>query len=387
GQEEGGGARGAGPADPESARLHREDHEHRDLRLRPAPLQRLHPDDGEGRHPRPRVHGRGGGGGARREEPQGGRPRRRPLPDRVRQLQRVPRRGVLAVRELQPERAPPRGALRPLDVRHLRLLAPHRRLRRRAGRVRAGAVRRRGAAQDRERLHRRAGALPVGHPPHRLHGRGDVRHPARRRDRGLGRGAGRAVRDRERPHARRRAGDRDRPVPVPAGHGARPGRRHRRDQLRAARRHLGGRGAQGAHRRARPRQVHRRGGARGAHPRPALRLRPRQAGDDARDRPADRGPRGDHGVPERGHGLGDRRLRGLRRQVPDGLPDEPLDHDQERADPRAPLHEAAAGAHPPRRDRPHLRDHAHPPAAGRREGLRHLREQAGQLREGGAEGV
>ena len=41
------------------------DHLDGDLRFGPAPLQRLHPDDGEGRHPRPRVHGRGGGGGAR----------------------------------------------------------------------------------------------------------------------------------------------------------------------------------------------------------------------------------------------------------------------------------------------------------------------------------
>ncbi len=36
-----------------------QDHLDGDLRLRPAPLRRLHPDDGEGRHPRPRVHGRG----------------------------------------------------------------------------------------------------------------------------------------------------------------------------------------------------------------------------------------------------------------------------------------------------------------------------------------
>ena len=39
---------------------------HRDLRLRPAPLRRLHPHHGEGRHPRPRVHGRGGRGRPRR---------------------------------------------------------------------------------------------------------------------------------------------------------------------------------------------------------------------------------------------------------------------------------------------------------------------------------
>ena len=53
-----------GPEDPQRSRRDREDHLHRDLRLRPAPLRRLHPHDGEGRHPRPRVHGRG-----RRERP------------------------------------------------------------------------------------------------------------------------------------------------------------------------------------------------------------------------------------------------------------------------------------------------------------------------------
>ena len=37
-----------------------------DLRLGPAPLQRLHADDEEGRHPRPRVHGRSRRGRARR---------------------------------------------------------------------------------------------------------------------------------------------------------------------------------------------------------------------------------------------------------------------------------------------------------------------------------
>ena len=35
-------------------------------------------------------------------------------------------------------------------------------------------------------LARRAGAVPVGHLPHRLHGRGDVRHQAGRLDRRLG---------------------------------------------------------------------------------------------------------------------------------------------------------------------------------------------------------
>jgi uncharacterized membrane protein len=60
------------------------DHLDRHLRLRPAPLRRLHPDDEEGRHPRPRVHGRGGRGRPRGQEPQGRRPRRGPVPDRLR---------------------------------------------------------------------------------------------------------------------------------------------------------------------------------------------------------------------------------------------------------------------------------------------------------------
>ena len=50
---------GARSADPQPARRHRQGHGDRDLRLRPAPLRRLHPDDGARRHPRPRVHGRG----------------------------------------------------------------------------------------------------------------------------------------------------------------------------------------------------------------------------------------------------------------------------------------------------------------------------------------
>ena len=45
-------------------------------------------------------------------------------------------------------------------------------------RVRPGAVRRRGAAEDRVGPHRRAGAVPVRHPADRVHGRRDVRHPA-----------------------------------------------------------------------------------------------------------------------------------------------------------------------------------------------------------------
>ena len=61
-----------------------------------------------------------------------------------------------------------------------------RRLRRRTGRVCAGALRRRRTAQGAGGHHRRAGALPLGHPAHRLHGRRDVRHPAGRHHRRLG---------------------------------------------------------------------------------------------------------------------------------------------------------------------------------------------------------
>ncbi len=74
------------PQDPEPAGRDRQDHVHRDLRLRPPPLQRLHAVDAEGRHPRPRVHGRSGRGRTRRVESQGRRPRGRALHHRLRSL-------------------------------------------------------------------------------------------------------------------------------------------------------------------------------------------------------------------------------------------------------------------------------------------------------------
>ena len=98
------GQRRPRPEDPQPPRRDREDHLDRDLRLGPAPLRRLHPDHGEGRHPRPRVHGRGRRGRPRRDEPQGGRPGRRAVPDRLRRLLRLPARAVLALRELQSQR-------------------------------------------------------------------------------------------------------------------------------------------------------------------------------------------------------------------------------------------------------------------------------------------
>ena len=98
-----------------SARRDRPDHLDGDLRLRPAPLQRLHADDAVRRHPRPRVHGRGRRGRAGGEEPQGRRPRRRPVPDRLRQLPAVRAADVLALRELQSQRLDGREDVRPRD--------------------------------------------------------------------------------------------------------------------------------------------------------------------------------------------------------------------------------------------------------------------------------
>ena len=49
----------AGSPDSEPARRDRQDHVNRDLRIGPPHLRRIHSDDGEGRHARPRVHGRG----------------------------------------------------------------------------------------------------------------------------------------------------------------------------------------------------------------------------------------------------------------------------------------------------------------------------------------
>ena len=97
--------------------------------------------------------------------------------------------------------------LRPYDRGPLRLHPPDRRLRGRAGRVRACPLCRRGTGQDSRRSDRRAGALPRRHLPDRLAGGGAVRHPADRHGLRLGRRPGRPVRDPERRDARRRAGD------------------------------------------------------------------------------------------------------------------------------------------------------------------------------------
>ena len=109
--------------------------------------------------------------------------------------------------------------------------------------------------------------------------------------------------------------------PYRLAHGARASRRDRDDQLRRGRR---ARRAEGDDRRARPGRLHRRRRAwRRTATAPVVRLRPREAGDEAGDRPAARAARGDPRLPQRRHRLGHRRLRRLHRQVPDGRGHEP----------------------------------------------------------------
>ena len=145
------------------------------------------------------------------------------------------RRGNWSVCErTQPQQEPRRPRLRPHHRRPVRLHPPHRRLRRRPGRVRARALCRRRADQDSGRPDRRTGAVPRRHLSDRLAGRGAVRHPADRHRRGLGRGPGRAVRDPQRRDARRRAGHLHRQRARAARHGARRRRRSRSTSTRRA---------------------------------------------------------------------------------------------------------------------------------------------------------
>ena len=146
--------------------------------------------------------------------------------DRVRRLPRVRGADVLAVRELEPQRVDRREADGSSTRGRIRLFAHDGRIRGRAGRIRTRPVRGRRTAQGARRHAGRKGTVPVGHLPHGLHCRRDVRHQAGRHDRGLGMRAGRPVRDRERENARCRADHRDRPLCGAARDGRRQGGRH-----------------------------------------------------------------------------------------------------------------------------------------------------------------
>ena len=107
--------------------------------------------------------------------------------------------------------------------------------------------------------------------------------------------------------------------------------------------------------------------------------------DDARNRPSTGAASGDHGVPQRRHGVGGWRVRRIHRQVPDrrhrqSFADHPL-----RSVPRAALHASAAGAHSEWRDRSELHHHASTSAGSSRRGLRPVHEQGRRVPEGGAE--
>ena len=75
---------------------------------------------------------------------------------------------------------------------------------------------------------RRAGPLPVGHLPDRVHGRRELRHRGGRRDRRLGMRAGRPDGDPQRVPSGRRARDRDRRPPLSSRRRAGAGSRDRR---------------------------------------------------------------------------------------------------------------------------------------------------------------
>ena len=116
--------------------------------------------------------------------------RRRPcgesVSDRLRRLLLLSGPRVLAMRELQPERVDGGEDVGTFTGGTVRLLAHARRIRRRASGVRAYSVRGRGAHQSSGPSHGRAGAVPVGHFSHRLHGRRELQYPAGRYRRGVG---------------------------------------------------------------------------------------------------------------------------------------------------------------------------------------------------------
>ena len=214
------------------------------------------PDDVPGRHPGPRVHGRSRRGRARRS-------RTSTVGDRV----VVPfpiscgtcffcKRKLFSLCDNSNPNAwmaeklwghSPAGLF---GYSHML-----RRLCRRAGGIRARAVRRRRADQNARRPDRRPGVVPVGHLPDRLHGRRELSTSSRRYGRGLGCGPSRTVRDRRAPAARRGARDRDRSLPGRGWDGAAQRRRARRSTTKTS---TCCEALERDHRRSRTRRLHRR---------------------------------------------------------------------------------------------------------------------------------
>ena len=203
-------------------------HGDRDLRIGPAHLRRLHSDDGAGRHPRPRVHGRGRRG--RPRQPRASKVGDRvvvPVHDRLRPLLLLQAKQLWSLCDNSNPNAWMAEKLSGYcGSGPVRLLAHVRRLSRRPGRVRARAVRRRRADQGARIAVRRAGAVPLRHLSHRLHGGRELRHPAGRHRGRVGLRSGGPVRDQERLSARRRTRHRHRSLSRAAGAGrvARQGR-------------------------------------------------------------------------------------------------------------------------------------------------------------------
>ena len=202
------------------------------------------------------------------------------------------------LRQLQPERAHGRArcaATRPAGI--FGYSPCLRRLRRRPGRVCPGALRRRRPVQGAGRHRRRAGAVPLRHLPDRLHGapKTATSSPATSWPSGA---AGRSASSRSRARiCSAPSASSPSTISRAAGDGARAGRAETLntsevDVLEALREMTGGRGPDACID-AVGMEAHGTG--------LDVRLRPRQAGAAAPDRPADGAAPGDHGVPQGRH--------------------------------------------------------------------------------------
>ena len=165
-----------------------------------------------------------------------------------------------------------------------------------------------------------------------------MRHRADRHRRHLGLRPGRPDDDPQRDPARGQRGHRDRPSARAAVDGG--SRRRHDDQLRGGEH---GRPPQRAHRRQGTREMHRRRRSRSPRDRVDRRdVRPRQAGDDAGDRPSACAARDDLCLPAGRHLVDSRRLWRAARQNSVRRADEQGPDGAHRPDPRQPLERRSA---------------------------------------------